>query len=176
MDSFIREHPLPLVFWGVIVLLGAIEFLAPQSPANADRRGRWVANFGLGLLNGLIVSILPAASVASALWAHEAHFGVLNLLSPPWGVALVVTVLVRSLAQYGFHVLCHKAPLLWRLHRVHHSDLHLDVSSALRNHPLEMISNLACLSLVVAICGLSPVALAGYETAELFPISSRTQI
>ena len=168
MDGFIREHSLLPAFWGVIILLGTIEFLAPQSPGNADRSGRWVVNFGLGVLNGLIVSIVPAATVASALVAHEAQFGLLNLLAPPWWVALVVTVLIRSLAQYGFHVLCHKLPLLWRLHRVHHSDLHLDVSSAFRNHPLEMIADLAWLSLIIALCGLSPVALAAYEAAELF--------
>jgi sterol desaturase/sphingolipid hydroxylase (fatty acid hydroxylase superfamily) len=168
MDSFIREHSVLLAFWGAIILLGTIEFLAPQFPDNADRGHRWFANFGLGILNGLIVSVVPAVTVATALWASRAHYGALNLIAAPWWAALLVTVLVRSLAQYGFHVLCHKVPLLWRLHRVHHSDLHLDVSSSFRNHPLEMIANLAYLSAVIAICGLSPVVLGGYEAVELF--------
>lgn len=168
MDSLVSEHPLLLAFWGAIILFGTIECLAPQFPDNADRGHRWFANFGLGILNGLIVSVLPVATVAAALWAQETHFGVLNLIAAPWWVAFVVTVMIRSLVQYGFHVLCHKVPLLWRLHRVHHSDMHLDVSSAFRNHPLEMIANLAWLSLVVAICGLLPAVLAAYETVELF--------
>jgi sterol desaturase/sphingolipid hydroxylase (fatty acid hydroxylase superfamily) len=168
VEAFLREHALFVTFWGAVVLLGTIEFLAPQIVGEADRRRRWSTNFGLGILNGLIVSIVPAATVASALWAHEAHFGLLNLLTPPWSVALVVTVLVRSLAQYIFHVLCHKVPLLWRVHRVHHSDMHLDVSSALRNHPLEVIVNFAFLVLVIVTFGLSSAVLAAYEIAELF--------
>jgi sterol desaturase/sphingolipid hydroxylase (fatty acid hydroxylase superfamily) len=168
VEAFAREHALFLAFWGAVVLLGSIEFLAPQHPGEADRKRRWFTNFGLGILNGLIVSAVPAATVAAALWAQESHFGLLNWLAVPWWTALIVTVLVRSLAQYTFHVLCHKAPLLWRLHRVHHSDVHLDVSSALRNHPLEVIINFTFLVLVIAICGLSPVVLAAYETAELF--------
>jgi len=168
VEAFAREHALFLAFWAAVVLLGSIEFLAPQHPGEADRKRRWFTNFGLGILNGLIVSAVPAATVAAALWAQESHFGLLNWVAAPWWAALIVTVLVRSLAQYTFHVLCHKVPLLWRLHRVHHSDVYLDVSSALRNHPLEVIINFTFLVLVIAICGLPPVVLAAYETAELF--------
>lgn len=167
-EVFVRERALFLAFWGAVVLLGSIEFLAPQLPGEADRKRRWFTNFGLGILNGLIVSAVPAATVAAALWAQESHFGLLNWVAAPWWAALIVTVLVRSLAQYTFHVLCHKVPLLWRLHRVHHSDVYLDVSSALRNHPLEVIINFTFVVLVIAICGLSPVVLAAYETVELF--------
>jgi sterol desaturase/sphingolipid hydroxylase (fatty acid hydroxylase superfamily) len=77
-------------------------------------------------------------------------------------------VLVRSLAQYAFHVLSHKVPLLWRLHRVHHSDVYLDVSSALRNHPLEMIANIIFTAAVIALFGLSPLVLAAFEVVDLF--------
>jgi sterol desaturase/sphingolipid hydroxylase (fatty acid hydroxylase superfamily) len=139
VESFVREHSLFLAFWAAVILLGAIESLAPQLPGDADRRRRWFTNFGLGLLNGLIVSAIPAATVTAALWAQESNFGMLNLFGVPWWPALVATVLARSLAQYVFHFLNHKVPLLWRLHRVHHSDVHLDVSSAFRNHPLEVI-------------------------------------
>jgi sterol desaturase/sphingolipid hydroxylase (fatty acid hydroxylase superfamily) len=168
VEVFVREHWLFLAFWGAVILLGTIEYLVPQNPGEADRRRRWFANFGLGILNSLIASAIPAATVLAASWAQESHFGLLNWLAAPWWAALIITVLVRSLAQYVFHVLCHKNPLLWRLHRVHHSDVHLDVSSALRNHPLEIVLNIAFLVGLIAICGLSPLALAGYEMVELF--------
>ena len=135
VEAFVREHWLFLAFWGAIILLGTIEFLAPQIPGEADRSRRWFTNFGLGILIALIASSIPVATVASAWWAQQSHFGLLNLLAAPWWAALIVTVLVRSFAQYVYHVLCHKVPWLWRLHRVHHSDVHLDVSSALRSHP-----------------------------------------
>ncbi len=168
MEAFVREHSLFLAYWGAIILIGGIEFLAPQIPGEVDRSRRWFTNFGLGILNALIATAIPAATVASALWAQQSHFGLLNWLAAPWWAALIVTVLVRSLAQYVYHVLCHKVPWLWRLHCVHHSDVHLDVSSALRSHPVEIIVNVAFLALVTAICGLSPVVLAAFETAEHF--------
>lgn len=66
MAAFIREHAWFLTFWGMIVLLGAIEFLLPQFPEHADRARRWPPNFGLGILNGLIVSSVPVLTVGSA--------------------------------------------------------------------------------------------------------------
>lgn len=163
-----RDHILFVAFWSAVVVLGIIEYLVPQFPDGVDRRRRWFTNFGLGILNALMVSALPAATVTTAWWAYESNFGLLNWLSAPWWLAIIVTVLVRSFAQYVFHVLCHKAPLLWRLHRVHHSDMHLDVSSALRTHPIELVLSLAFLVPVSAVCGLSPLALGAYEIVELF--------
>jgi sterol desaturase/sphingolipid hydroxylase (fatty acid hydroxylase superfamily) len=167
MEALLREHPLFLAYWGAVILFCTIEALAPQLPGDADRSRRWFTNFGLGLLNGLIASAVPAATVASALWAHKSDFGLLNVLAAPWWVALTLTMLVASLAKYAFHILSHKVPLLWRLHRVHHSDVHLDVSTALRNHPLEMIANIVFMAVVVALFGLSAVILAAFEAADL---------
>jgi sterol desaturase/sphingolipid hydroxylase (fatty acid hydroxylase superfamily) len=166
MDAMIREHAWFLVFWGMIVALGTLEVLFPQFQLPVDRKQRWPTNFGLGLLNGLLVSSLPAFVVLSAQWAENNGIGVLNWLSAPWWVALPITLLVSSLANYGFHVISHKVPLLWRLHRVHHCDVHLDVSSALRGHPIELIVLLMLTLPVVTVFGLSAVALAAYESVE----------
>jgi sterol desaturase/sphingolipid hydroxylase (fatty acid hydroxylase superfamily) len=168
VEIVVSGHWLFLAFLGAVILFATIEFVAPGIPGEPDRRRRWFTNFGLGILNALIASSIPAATVASAWWAQQSHFGLLNLLAPPWWVALIVTVLIRSFAQYAYHVLCHKVSWLWRLHSVHHSDVHLDVSSALRSHPVEVIVNVAFLVLVTVICGLSPAVLAAYETTEYF--------
>jgi sterol desaturase/sphingolipid hydroxylase (fatty acid hydroxylase superfamily) len=168
MDALIREHGWFLVFWGMIALLGTLEFLFPHFHEPADRSRRWPTNFGLGVLNGLIVSALPVLTVASAQWAENNGFGLLNWLSAPWWIVVPGSLLVRSLAFYILHVFSHKVPLLWRLHRVHHCDVHLDVSSALRAHPLELIIDIAFMLPVVAIFGLSPVVLAVYESVEAF--------
>ena len=168
MDTFVREHAWFFAFWGAIVLFGAIEFLFPQFPEAADRARRWPTNFGLGILNGLIVSAVPVASVGAAQWAAAHDLGLLNWMGASWWLALPCTLLVKSLAQYAFHRFCHAQPLFWRLHRVHHCDVHLDVSSALRTHPLEMIASSAFVIPVAVLFGLSPVVLAAYETVEVF--------
>jgi sterol desaturase/sphingolipid hydroxylase (fatty acid hydroxylase superfamily) len=168
MAALLREHAWFLAFWGMIVLLGTIEFLVPQFSEHADRARRWPTNFGLGILNGLIVSSVPVLTVGAAQWAASRGIGLLNWIDAAWWIALPCTVLAKSLGQYAFHVVCHGNPLLWRVHRVHHSDVHLDVSSALRNHPLEMIASTAFLIPIVVICGLSPIVLAIYEGVEVF--------
>jgi sterol desaturase/sphingolipid hydroxylase (fatty acid hydroxylase superfamily) len=92
----------------------------------------------------------------------------LNWLAAPGWVALIATLAVKSLGQYSFHLLSHKIGFLWKLHRVHHSDVHLDISSALRTHPLEMIASILFMIPLVVVFGLSPIVLVAYETAELF--------
>jgi sterol desaturase/sphingolipid hydroxylase (fatty acid hydroxylase superfamily) len=166
MAAFIREYAWFLTFWGMIVLFGAVEFLFPQFPEHADRARRWPTNFGLGILNGLIVSSVPVLTVGSAQWAASHDVGLLNWIAAPWWMALPCTLLVKSLGQYAFHRISHMNPLLWRLHRVHHCDVHLDVSSALRTHPLEMIASIVFMIPVAVIFGLSPIVLAVYESVE----------
>jgi len=120
MDALIREHAWFLTFWGVLALLGTLEVVFPQVNDFADRARRWPTNFGLGIVNSLVVSSLPILAVASAQWAENHGIGLLNWLAAPWWIAVPCTLLVRSLAFYALHVTSHKVPLLWRLHRVHH--------------------------------------------------------
>jgi sterol desaturase/sphingolipid hydroxylase (fatty acid hydroxylase superfamily) len=166
VNTFIRDYGWFLVFWGTLILFGALEYLAPELPGDPSRRPRWFVNVGLGIVNGLIASSLPVLTIASAQWAATHQFGLLNWLAAPLLVALPVTILVRTFAQYAFHVLSHKIPLLWRLHRVHHCDEHLDATSTLRNHPLELIASGIFVGAIVAISGLSPAVLIAYESIE----------
>jgi sterol desaturase/sphingolipid hydroxylase (fatty acid hydroxylase superfamily) len=166
VNTFIHGYGWFLVFWSALILLGALESLAPELPGEASRRRRWFVNLGLGIINGLIASSLPVLTVASAQWAATHHAGLLNWLAAPLLVALPVTILARTFAQYAFHLLSHKVPLLWRLHRVHHCDEHLDATSTLRNHPLELIASGVFVGAAVATLGLSPAVLIAYESIE----------
>ena len=143
------------------------EYLFPQNPEHVDRTHRWKTNFGLGILNGLIASLTPALTVCSAQWATSRGAGILNWVAAPLWLALPGTLLIRSLAQYAFHRYAHKSSFLWRVHRVHHCDVHLDASSALRFHPLEMIANIAFVVPIIMVCGLSPGILLIYECVEI---------
>jgi sterol desaturase/sphingolipid hydroxylase (fatty acid hydroxylase superfamily) len=73
---------------------------------------------------------------------------------------------VRSLAGYAVHVLTHKAPVLWGVHRVHHLDVHLDVSTSLRSHPAELVISLIVIVPVAIALGLTPWALIIYEVMD----------
>jgi sterol desaturase/sphingolipid hydroxylase (fatty acid hydroxylase superfamily) len=166
MDSFLFEYGWFLTFWAVMALLGTIEYFAPQLPDRADRKRRWPTNFALGILNGLIASSLPVLTVASAQWAAEHQFGLLHWIAAPWWFAVVFTLLARSFGQYVFHLASHKIPLLWRLHRVHHCDDHLDATSSLRNHPIEFVASALAVVPIIVLGGLSPLVLAAFEAVE----------
>lgn len=74
--------------------------------------------------------------------------------------AVGLGVLLLEVAGYPLHILKHRLPLLWRLHRIHHEDEELDVTSAMRFHPLEMLVNASWLALVIAVLGIPHVATA----------------
>jgi sterol desaturase/sphingolipid hydroxylase (fatty acid hydroxylase superfamily) len=164
---FPHEYAWVLVFWSLITVLSLIEDIWPSSRDGADRRRRWPVNFGLGIFNGLIASLVPSLTILAAIWAATEGVGALNFLKSPLWLAIFVTVIVKSFAQYAFHRGVHFFPILWRVHRVHHCDDHLDASSALRFHPLEMIAAVLFAVPFVLAFGLPPAILAAYETAQI---------
>jgi sterol desaturase/sphingolipid hydroxylase (fatty acid hydroxylase superfamily) len=140
-------------------LFAAIETLAPHAHAERARRSRWGANFGLTALNAITLSALPVAGVTAAQWAAERPLGVLNVLPTPAETAFVLGLLARSWASWATHILMHKVPLLWRLHRVHHSDEFFDVSTTGRFHPLEFVAAAPFSISAVLMFGIPPASI-----------------
>lgn len=149
-----------------LALFAAVEAWHPAFAEPRRRHERWPVNVAIGLANIGLVIVTPITSVIAARWAERYGVGLLNYLQSPLWLALVVTVLARSLLGYAVHVLMHKMPLLWRIHRVHHSDTHLDTSTSLRNHPLEFGVTLASSTAVTLALGLNPWALIVFELVD----------
>ena len=150
----------------VIVVLG-LELALPLHRAPKEGKGRLIANFGLGAINFSLFAILPLSSVLAAGFAQRQGFGLLNAIALPAAAAFVATILARSLVSYALHVLSHRAPLLWRMHRVHHADTAVDLSTGFRHHPLELLVAAACHGAAAALLGLSVPALVAYEAAAV---------
>ena len=66
-------------------------------------------------------------------------WGLLNLVALPFWLAIAVSLVVLDLVIYAQHVLFHAVPALWRLHRMHHADLDVDVTTGSRFHPVEIV-------------------------------------
>ena len=164
---FLHEYGWFLFFWLLVTVLCLIEAFWPVSENDADRSRRWPVNFGFGLFNGFMASLVPSLTILSAIWAAASGVGLLNMFNSPWWLAIPVTLIVKSFAQYAFHRCVHFFPILWQVHRVHHCDDHLDASSALRFHPLEMIAAVIFAVPFVLAFGLPPGILAVYEAAQL---------
>jgi sterol desaturase/sphingolipid hydroxylase (fatty acid hydroxylase superfamily) len=154
-------------FWSVLAILGALEALIPGFHQAPERRHRWPTNFSLGFVNATLVPLAPVSAVGVAGWAYAHSVGLLNQIATPWWIAMMCTLAVRSFAGYAVHLLMHKAPLLWRVHRVHHFDTHLDISTSLRSHPAEYVISLLIIAPIAVALGLTASVLVLYELADL---------
>ena len=114
------------IFLGLFAILAGIEHLAPRRPRPQKTR-RWITNWIFVVVDTLtlraLAVILPFAAVFAAADASARGWGLLNLVALPGWVELVLVILVMDLAIWLQHLLSHKIPLLWRIHRVHHSDI-----------------------------------------------------
>lgn len=150
------EPNLPLrvvLLLSAMLVLALIEAWIPFR-APARRRTRLVPNLALTLLFLLLNLLLTVALAALAL-APATH--------PPTLVAIAGGVLLLDGAAYGVHVLLHKVPALWCLHRVHHSDRDVDVTTAFRQHPLETLLRFAFTAAPALALGLPAEAVALYR-------------
>jgi sterol desaturase/sphingolipid hydroxylase (fatty acid hydroxylase superfamily) len=154
---------LPFVgFLALLIVLFAAELSMPLRLDPQEGRGRLLANFGLGIVNALILSALPFSAILAAEWAHAHRVGLLNLISVPQSILIVATFAIWSLAVYAIHVLSHRVPLLWRIHRIHHCDTAVDLSTGVRHHPLEPLYVAIILTGPAALLGVDPAAIAAY--------------
>lgn len=166
MDSLLAYEPALRLgaFAGIFAAMALWEAVAPARPLANARRLRWTNNLGLVALNTLLVRLaFPTAAVGVALAAEARGWGLLNVLDAPAWLAVPLTVGVMDFAIWGQHVVFHRVPLLWRLHRMHHADLDYDVTTGARFHPVEiLLSMLLKLALVVAL-GAPAVAVLIFE-------------
>jgi sterol desaturase/sphingolipid hydroxylase (fatty acid hydroxylase superfamily) len=151
---------------GFVAVLAALTILQRLRPCRGD--GRWssrqLVNLGLVALDTAVVRLLfPVVTVGCALWAEARGVGIFNATEWPTAVEIGIAMLVLDLVIYFQHRLLHRVPLLWRAHRVHHSDLAFDVTLGVRFHPFEIaLSQLLKLG-AVAVLGAAPIAVLLFE-------------
>lgn len=144
-----------------------MEARRPARPPVEGRWRRWRTNFGITLLNIVVLGALPTSFVVAASWAQARQLGLMNMTPLPLAAALVVGLLGRGFISWVTHLLMHKVPLFWRVHRVHHTDTALDVSTTVRFHPLEFPLGLAVGLPLVLTLGLPPWLLLAYECLDM---------
>ena len=152
------------VFIGLIIGLVLLERLIPKRRLSQTLSLRWVSNLGIFLVDSVLTRVLVAAGgIAAAAYAAKMGWGLFNLVSLPDWAALIVTILVLDFAVWLQHVMSHRWDWFWRLHRMHHSDLDIDVTTALRFHPLEILVSLIYKSAVIVALGAPLMAVLVFE-------------
>lgn len=159
------------VFLLVFLILALSEVRWPRRQLKSKRTQRWVANIGLSVINATAMRVLiPFAGVATALWAQQYDIGLFNQLGWPGQLELMLFVLLFDLTIYWQHRIFHMVPILWRFHRVHHTDEDYDLTTGSRFHPVSMlISAILKIGLVIL---LGPSVLAVLSAEILLNLTS----
>lgn len=153
-----------------LAVLYLLEGVAPMFVGRGPRAGHAARHLGLAAVNaGMYLLVFAAATVAVAAWAEAEGAGLVRWLGLSGWQGTVVALVLFDAWMYGWHVLNHKVPLLWRFHAVHHADAELDASSGVRFHTGEVaLSALARLA-VLPLLGMTVGQLVLYE-AILLPV------
>ena len=127
-------------YFGAIVVVALLECIVPRRAAGDALTLRWTSNFGLAILaTFLMKTVFPAFGLLGAALSRQYGVGLLNYVTLPQWIGLLVTILTLDLVAYGQHYLLHRVDWLWRIHRTHHSDNNCDFTTGVRFHPLEAI-------------------------------------
>ncbi len=161
------EQTIRLAFFlGVLTIVAVWEFIAPRRTLTDSKGKRWFTNLSLVVIDTAVIRfLLPVLPVGWALLAQERGWGVLNIVILPNWIKVALAVVALDFVIYLQHVLFHFLPILWRLHRMHHTDLDIDVTTGNRFHPIEIVISIGIKLAAVALIGPPAVAVIIFEVA-----------
>src|SRR5207249_4294090 len=110
---------------------------------SVPRLRRWPSNVGVVLVDTILARIVaPTGAVGFAIFAEARGWGLFHHVFVAGWLGLVIALILLDLAIYLQHRVFHSVPVLWRLHRMHHADLDIDVTTGARFHPIEILLSL----------------------------------
>lgn len=152
------------IFLSVLIICAVWEWCVPRKQRTRTRRLRWTNNLSLVGLNSLILAlVMPLLAIEAALFAQKHSIGLFNQFEMnTWLIAPLCVVLLDA-AIYFQHIVFHHVPILWRLHRMHHADRDIDVTTGSRFHPIEIILSMWIKIVIVITLGVPPIAVLIFE-------------
>lgn len=151
-------------FLGILVMVALAEYLRPKRILKIQRSTRWARNLSLVVINTIGVKVLvPFTAAMTAVYAEQNQIGLLHYLSISLTTSFVISVLLLDLIIYAQHVFFHNVPILWRLHKVHHIDQEIDVTTGVRFHPVEIILSTLIKCTAVLLLGVPLMAIVTFE-------------
>ena len=167
LDQWILENEPVIrgsIFFGLLILFLSLELMIPKRRPKVARAIRWSNNIALVFFNTILMRLLlPIATVGVAYWAQSRHLGLFNWLELPFWFEVVLAVVLLDCAIYWQHRIFHQVPILWKLHRVHHVDQDIDVTTGARFHPIEIFLSLCIKFLLVSLLGAAAAAVVIFE-------------
>jgi sterol desaturase/sphingolipid hydroxylase (fatty acid hydroxylase superfamily) len=151
-------------FASIFFVMALIEKIAPRRILLKSKKRRWRSNLGMQIIDIAVLRLIfPVFPVGVAVICAQRGWGFLNYyqIIPP--VALIIGVLALDFIIYLQHRMFHFVPIFWRVHMVHHTDEDIDVTTAVRFHPLEIILSLLIKFAAVATIGAPPLSVLIFE-------------
>lgn len=154
--------------FSAIALVMLWEAFAPYRAVTAARNARWRLNFLLMAIGAVLLMLLvPISMVALAQWARRAGWGLFNLWEMTALASIIVSILIMDLGKYAQHWAMHRVAWLWRVHRVHHCDTDMDVTTSVRFHPFELIFTVLADALIIVLFGCPAIAVLLYRLVRV---------
>jgi sterol desaturase/sphingolipid hydroxylase (fatty acid hydroxylase superfamily) len=152
------------IFLAIFGGMALWELSDPWRDLRALKPRRWLANLGIFAIDIALVRIVfPASALGFAAWAETRGWGLMPLVGITGIVAGILGIVLLDLAIYLQHRVFHHVPWLWRLHRMHHSDTELDVTSGFRFHPVEILLSMLIKGSVIITLGVPALAVLVFE-------------
>lgn len=148
-----------IVFVAGLFIFLAVETFFPSRPWRGSRLKRIAFHSAVAGLNTVIIRII--AYVPFLLWivyVEEEGWGISRWLGLVGWTEIIVSLVVLDFFDYIWHRMNHRVGFLWRFHKAHHADTAMDVTTALRFHPTELLVSACMKALWVVIWGPTVVA------------------
>jgi sterol desaturase/sphingolipid hydroxylase (fatty acid hydroxylase superfamily) len=153
-------------FFGTVMVIALVEWAVPRRRPGETLALRWFGNVAIWILDSIAIkAVFPLGTIAWAVVCAERGWGLLHAVAWPAWLGLLITAISLDLVNYGQHYLLHRIPLLWRLHRTHHSDAEFDFTTGLRFHPVESLFTTSMQLLAIFLLGASPLAVLAVQLA-----------
>ncbi len=154
---------LPMLAIGAAAAILVGERRSPLRQQTQSEPARTLRNLVLGACSMAVVSAVEGPAVRPLAARAARGRGLVQRLPGPAWLRDAAGVLAMDYTIYLWHVLTHKVPVLWRLHLVHHADLDMDATTALRFHAADMLVSVPYRAAQVALLGVSPRALRAWQ-------------
>lgn len=154
----------PLIF-GAFGLLVWLERRRPLRRAVEPKLTREARNLAVAAISAAALQLTERPLIERLTnMVERRRWGLLKRIHLPVGIEVALAVVLLDYTLYVWHVLTHRLPFLWRFHVVHHVDLDLDASTALRFHFAELVISVPWRAAQVLILGVSPLSFSVWQT------------
>lgn len=150
----------------VFIALLSLESVLPLFKDWTGRRTHIFRNIFLFVINSIIIwAVFHWIQQETLELSSSRKFGLMFLFQAPKWVYVVLLFLLFDLWMYIWHRANHEIKFLWRFHRMHHTDPQMDVSTALRFHPIELVLSSIIRLGIFLVLGMEAWILVVYELA-----------